>query len=123
MNSRTQTTLAIVLGALAASHPRAAELRQLAVQLGSLTGASVGMLPLGGNQAGAALAGVLPHRGAGGTAVDSVGMDIRAMLARPRKAYVLFGLEPGVGLLGGGRGPRRAQAGGMCHRIDGVRHA
>ena len=30
---------AIVLGALAASHPRAAELRQLAVQLGSLTGA------------------------------------------------------------------------------------
>ena len=92
---------AIVLGALAASHPRAAELRQLAVQLGSLTGASVGMLPLGGNQAGAALAGVLPHRGPGGAAVDSVGMDIRAMLARPRKAYVLFGLEPELDCLEG----------------------
>jgi NADH-quinone oxidoreductase subunit G len=92
---------AILLGALAASHPQAAELRALAAKLAALTGASAGMLPHGANQAGAALAGVLPHRGPGGASVDPVGMDAGSMISRPRKVYVLLGVEPEFDCLNG----------------------
>jgi NADH-quinone oxidoreductase subunit G len=44
------------------------------------------------------LAGALPHRGAGGTTVGSPGHDVAAMLATPRQAYILFGIEPGKDL-------------------------
>jgi NADH-quinone oxidoreductase subunit G len=93
---------AVILGALAAAHPRAAELRALAARLSAITGASSGMVPQGANQAGAALAGVLPHRGPGGKAVDA-GMNVREMLARPRKAYILMGLEADLDCLDGGK--------------------
>ena len=84
----------ILLGQLAMRHPRYAEIRRLAAALADLTGASLGYLPEGANSVGAALAGVLPHRGPGGVAVDSTGRDAHGMLASPRRVYLLFGLEP-----------------------------
>ncbi|MEE8155396.1 MAG: molybdopterin-dependent oxidoreductase, partial [Phycisphaerales bacterium] len=56
--------------------------------------ARLGYLPEGANAVGAALAGVLPHRGPGGRTLDSAGLDAYGMLASPRSVYVLFGLEP-----------------------------
>ncbi|NKC13610.1 MAG: NADH-quinone oxidoreductase subunit G [Gammaproteobacteria bacterium] len=93
---------AVVLGAMGAAHPHSAELRTLAARIGQLAGASAGMLPLGANQAGAALAGMLPHRGPGGAKADRRGADVRTMLERSRKAYLLLGVEPELDCWDGG---------------------
>ena len=85
------TRLAIILGSLAQRHPDYAELKALAAILGELSGASVGHLTEGANSAGAYLAGAVPHREPGGSAVRSPGLGARAMLELPLKAYFLFG--------------------------------
>ncbi len=84
----------LLLGQIAMRHPRFADIRAVAAALCRVTGASLGYLPEGANAAGAALAGVLPHRGPGGRPVESPGLNAEAMLAAPRRVYVLFGLEP-----------------------------
>ncbi len=84
----------VLLGSAAAAHPRAAELRALARTIARRTGARFGTLSDGPNGAGAALAGMLPHRGPGGAAVASAGLDAAAMLDAKLPAYVLLGTEP-----------------------------
>ncbi|MDH3420760.1 MAG: molybdopterin-dependent oxidoreductase, partial [Gammaproteobacteria bacterium] len=84
----------VLLGQIAQRHPRAADIRALAAQLCRVTGAQLGYLPEGANAAGAALAGVLPHRSAGGQARESIGRNARTMLTAPRRVYMLFGAEP-----------------------------
>jgi NADH-quinone oxidoreductase subunit G len=85
----------VLLGALAQRDPNFAELRALAAALADLTGAQLGYIAEGGNAVGAALAGVLPHRAAGGQPVTVKGLNTAEMLAAGLKAYVLFGaIEP-----------------------------
>jgi len=84
----------ILLGSAAAAHPRAAELRALARTIARRTGVRLGFLSDGPNAAGAALAGMLPHRGPGGTAAASAGLDAAAMLDARLPAYLLLGTEP-----------------------------
>ena len=84
----------LLLGQIAMRHPRFADIRSVAAALCRVTGATLGYLPEGANAAGAALAGVLPHRGPGGESLESPGLNAEAMLAAPRRVYVLFGLEP-----------------------------
>ena len=74
---------AIVLGHYAQQHPDYAVLLSLAQELARVTGATVCVLPQGANAVGAHLAGALP----------TSGLDAAAMLARPRKAYVVAGIE------------------------------
>jgi len=81
----------VLLGALAQRHASYAEIRALAAALAEATGAKLGYLPEGGNGVGAALAGALPHRAAGGRAVASPGLNTAEMLAARLKAYVLVG--------------------------------
>ena len=81
----------ILLGALAQHHAAYSELRALAAALAGATGAKLGYLPEGGNAVGAALAGVLPHRAAGGRAVAAPGLNAVEMLGARLKAYVLVG--------------------------------
>ena len=85
---------AIWLGALALRHPQYAALRAAAQRLAAATGASVGVLAEGGNAAGAHLAGVLPHRAAGGVSRARAGLDAAAMLASPLSGYLLWNVEP-----------------------------
>ena len=86
----------ILLGTLAARHPAYADIRQLAAALAEMCGARVAYLSEGANAAGAHLAGVLPHRNAGGEPLVTAGLNARAMLENPLKAYVLLGaIEPG----------------------------
>jgi NADH-quinone oxidoreductase subunit G len=88
---------AIWLGALALRHPAYADLRAVAAGLAAATGATLGTLAEGGNAAGAYLAGVVPHRDAGGIASASTGKSAREMFATVQKAYFLFGgTEPWV---------------------------
>ncbi len=91
----------VLLGHIAQRHPRFAELRALAAALASLTGASLGYLAEGANGVGGALAGALPHRGVGGRPIARPGRDAHAMLEDPRRAYVLFGIEPSKDLAQG----------------------
>jgi NADH-quinone oxidoreductase subunit G len=86
---------AIILGGEAMRHSRFAELRAAAAALAARTGATLGFLPDGGNAAGAAIAGALPHRLPGGRPDPEPGLDLGAMLASPPAAALLFGgIEP-----------------------------
>jgi NADH-quinone oxidoreductase subunit G len=99
----TGTRRAILLGNLAQRHPAFSELKSLAGCLGAMLGASVGVLTEGANSAGAYSAGAVPHREAGGTASAVPGLDARAMLEVPRRAYLLFGgIDPANDLAAGG---------------------
>ena len=81
----------LLLGNLAERHPAYADLRAVAGAIAALSGATLSYLPNGGNAAGAALAGLLPHRAAGAKPAAKVGLDAGAMLKAGLEAYVLFG--------------------------------
>jgi NADH-quinone oxidoreductase subunit G len=88
---------AVWLGALALRHPSYADLRALAAAIAQVSGASLGVLAEGGNAAGAYLAGVVPHREAGGKQAGKKGLSALEMLQRTLQAYVLFGgVEPWI---------------------------
>jgi NADH-quinone oxidoreductase subunit G len=74
----------IILGEAAVTHSQASWLRAVARFIAEATGAAYNELPIGANAVGLSKAGVLPGNG---------GLNAQAMLAQPRKAYVLYGLE------------------------------
>ena len=76
---------AVLLGNYAVQHPDAAQIHALAQLLADTTGATLGFLTEAANTVGAHLAGALPQSG---------GMHAAAMLADPRRAYVLLHAEP-----------------------------
>ncbi|MCO6413710.1 MAG: NADH-quinone oxidoreductase subunit G [Thiogranum sp.] len=84
----------VLLGIGAAMHPAFSTLRALAALVAELSGAKLGFLSDGANSAGACLAGVLPHRGAGGRPRNRVGLNAAQMIEQPLKNYLLVGIEP-----------------------------
>ncbi len=78
--------VAILLGNFAQQHPQAAQLQSLAQQIAALCGGRFGFLGEAANSVGGYLARAVPF-GAG------VGMNAAAMLASPRKAYILLNVE------------------------------
>ncbi len=85
----------ILLGAIAQRDPAFADLRLAAHALAELTGASLGYLPEGGNAVGAHLAGVLPHRGIGGSTAQASGLNVAEMIGAKLKSYIVLGaVEP-----------------------------
>ena len=84
----------VFLGAMLEAHPQASILRALANFLAKHTGSNFAMLPQAGNTAGAWLCGILPHRLVGGAQNPAAGLSVAEMLKAPRKAFVLFNLEP-----------------------------
>ncbi|MGH7129276.1 MAG: molybdopterin-dependent oxidoreductase, partial [Planctomycetaceae bacterium] len=91
---QTATHAGVLLGPIALHHPYAAVLRGLSSVIAARTGARLGYLPDGANAAGAWLAGCLPHRGPAGELLDAPGLHAGAMLEQPRRACLLFGVEP-----------------------------
>jgi NADH-quinone oxidoreductase subunit G len=75
----------VILGEAAVTHPQASWLRAIARFIANATGAGYDELPLGANGVGLAQLGAVPGHG---------GLDAQAMLAQPRKGYVLYGVEP-----------------------------
>jgi NADH-quinone oxidoreductase subunit G len=78
---------ALLLGNLAQHHPQAQLLHRLAHELAQLAGARLGFLGEAANSVGGWLAGVLPVG-------EPAGLNARAMLAQPRRAYLLWNTEP-----------------------------
>jgi len=78
---------AILLGNAVDQHPEASQLRALANALAAVTGATLGSLVEAANTVGGHVAGALPTPG-------GPGLDAQAMLAAPRRAYIVLGAEP-----------------------------
>lgn len=76
---------AILLGPLAISHPHFDELYFLANECAKSAHASFGVLPIGGNNAGAYLADSLPEPNA---------LSANEMFAKPLSTYLLYQLDP-----------------------------
>jgi len=76
---------AVFLGALAQNHPQADAIHALAQAIADACGGTLGFLGTAANSVGAQLAGALPGPN---------GLNAAAMLAQPRSAYVLMGIEP-----------------------------
>jgi NADH-quinone oxidoreductase subunit G len=74
---------AIFLGNVVTQSADATQLHALALELGKLTGATVGFLGEAANVVGGHVAGALPS-----------GANASQMFRQPRKAYVLMGIEP-----------------------------
>jgi len=84
---------AVFLGNLAVQHPSYSQLMYLSVALAKATDATLSLLPERANTAGAWLAGVLPHREAGGKAAAKVGKNAAEMLNGGMKHFLLVGTE------------------------------
>ncbi|SOY56400.1 NADH:ubiquinone oxidoreductase complex I, chain G [Cupriavidus taiwanensis] len=76
---------AVFLGNEAVRHPQFAGLHALAQWIATETGATLGFLTEAANTVGGHIAGALPKQG---------GANAQAMLATPRKAYILLNTEP-----------------------------
>ena len=85
----------IVTGAYVENHPHAALIRALLHVLETVCGISILSLTTGANAAGAWLAGMLPHRAAGGANIERSGYDVQQALEAILKGYFLLGVEPG----------------------------
>jgi NADH-quinone oxidoreductase subunit G len=86
--------VAVLLGPGAIHHPAFSVLRTLGQALSAQANGILGQMTEGANSAGAWLAGMVPHRLPAGGEKNAPGLDARAMLEQPRKAYVLLGVEP-----------------------------
>ncbi|MGE5337251.1 MAG: NADH-quinone oxidoreductase subunit NuoG [Gemmatimonadota bacterium] len=76
---------AILLGNAAVQSPQAAQLNAWAQWIADATGARFGVLGEAANSVGGHLAGALPRAG---------GLNARAMIEQPRRAYLLWNMEP-----------------------------
>ncbi|MDH5823465.1 NADH-quinone oxidoreductase subunit NuoG [Luteimonas sp. RD2P54] len=79
----------VLVGAVAECGPHAAAIRAAAAGLARRHGAALCRIPQGANAVGLARQGVLP-----------ASRDAAAMLAEPRSAYLLYGIEPGLDFAG-----------------------
>ena len=84
----------ILLGHVAGRHAASSAVRAAAVAVAEKTGAKLGFISEGANSAGASLAGVLPHRSAGGSTRKKAGLDVAGMLDASLDAVVLVNVEP-----------------------------
>jgi len=75
----------VIVGGLVENHPQAATLRAAVRDFAASTGAALCRIPQGANAVGLVRQGVLP-----------TGRDAAGMLAQPRSAYVVYGIEPGL---------------------------
>jgi len=73
----------IIVGAIAENHSLAATLRTVVRTFAAITQTKLCRIPQGANAVGLSQYGVLP-----------TGLDAKAMLEKPRKAYILYGIEP-----------------------------
>ncbi|KAB8196912.1 NADH-quinone oxidoreductase subunit G [Lysobacter maris] len=76
---------AVIVGGVAENGLHAAAIRRAARELCEATGAKLCRIPQGANAIGLTDAGVLP-----------TSRDARTMLAEPRAAYLVYGIEPGL---------------------------
>jgi len=81
----------IIMGAFSEMHPDFGLLRQLATNIATATNATLGLISQGGNSTGAWLAGVVPHRGPAGSALENPGVN---PLSSDMDTCLMVNIEP-----------------------------
>jgi NADH-quinone oxidoreductase subunit G len=85
----------IFLGSQALNHPQASAIRRWVEWITQHSKAKFGSLSDGANSAGAWLAGMVPHRAAGGEKLKQIGADAKSLLTSEScDAYFLLNFEP-----------------------------
>ncbi len=84
----------VLIGNIAGRHRAFSAVRALSAAIADATGAKIGYLSEGANSAGAHLAGLLPHRGPGGSSRESRGNDAGTLLDAELDAVLLVNVEP-----------------------------
>ncbi len=79
------TRAVVIVGGVAENSPYASAIRKAVADFAGATNARVCRIPQGANAVGLSKHGVLPRS-----------RDAQAMLAQPRSAYILYGIEPGL---------------------------
>jgi NADH-quinone oxidoreductase subunit G len=102
---------AVLAGNLFTAHPHYATLRYLAGHIAGLTGSTFGYLGESANEAGAWLAGAVPHRGPGAQKLDKPGLNACSMFEQKLSTYLLFNIEPDLDC---------ANAGQVTQGLDGA---
>ena len=92
---------AILFGNAAIQHPQSAQLRAWGQWIAKATGATVGVLTEGANTVGGYLVGAYPSHD---------GSNAREMIEQPRKAYLLWNVEPDYDLVNPAAAARALQA-------------
>lgn len=109
---------AVFLGNLAQHHPQYAELHSLAEFIADLAGASFGFLGESANSVGAYIVGAVANK-----AGLKPGLNAAAMLAAPRKAYLLLGAEPELDCNDPAGALRALQSADMVVAMSAYKHA
>ena len=109
---------AVFLGNLAQHHPQYAELHSLAELIADLAGASFGFLGESANSVGAYIVGAVANK-----AGLKPGLNAAAMLAAPRKAYLLLGAEPELDCNDPAGALRALQSADMVVAMSAYKHA
>jgi len=109
---------AVFLGNLAQHHPQYAELHTLAEVIAELAGANFGCLGEAANSVGAYIAGAVPAKPG-----LKAGMHAAAMMAAPRKAYLLLGTEPELDCNDPAAAMRALHSADMVVAISAYKHA
>lgn len=107
---------AVLLGNMAQHHSHYADLHALAQVIADLSGAAIGFLGEAANSVGAYIAGAIPHQG-------KTGLNADAMLAAPRKAYLLLGAEPELDSHNPAQAMRALQSADMVVAMSAYKHS
>jgi len=103
----------ILLGNFAQQHPQAAQLQLLAQHIAAVSNAKFGFLGEAANSVGAYLAHAVP---------GATGMNAAAMLASPRKAYLLLNAEVELDTQNGEQALAAMKAAGMVVALSAYKH-
>ena len=105
--------VAVLLGNFAQQHPQASQLQALAQQIANVTGGKFGFIGESANSVGGYLANAIPA---------GKGMNAAAMLAAPRKAYVLLNVEPELDCADAQQATAAMQAADLVIAMSAYRH-
>ncbi len=91
---REATSSSLFIGSQVMTQPNLALIRALANVIATLSNSTLGYLPEGGNATGAWLAGAIPHRGPGATAISGAGKTAAQMVQDGLRGLLLWQIEP-----------------------------
>jgi NADH-quinone oxidoreductase subunit G len=106
--------VAVLLGNFAQQHPQAAQLQALAQQIAQATNGKFGFIGETANSVGGYLAHAVP---------SGNGLNAAAMLAAPRKAYVLLNVEPELDCADAQQSIAAMQAADLVIAMSAYKHA
>lgn len=84
----------LILGNHVTQHPQSTLIQALCENIAAGCKMQIGRMTEGANSAGAWLAGMIPHRGAGASVIEKTGLNALDMFDQPLKSYLLLNLEP-----------------------------